>query len=59
MKVLRNAAAGAGTIAELVQFLWERKLWWMIPLVLTLVLVGVLLLIGQASGVAPFIYTLF
>jgi uncharacterized protein DUF5989 len=59
MKVLRNAAAGAGTIGELLQFLWARKLWWMIPFVVTLIIVGVLLLVGQASGVAPFIYTLF
>jgi hypothetical protein len=59
MRVLRNAAAGVGTIGELLQFLWARKLWWMIPFVVTLVLVGVLLLIGQASGIAPFIYTLF
>jgi hypothetical protein len=59
MKVLRNVATGASTIGELIQFLWIRKLWWLIPFVVTLLLLGTLLIIGQATGVAPFIYTLF
>jgi len=59
MRVLKNVIGGADTIGELLQFLWERKLWWMIPLVGMLLLVAVLLLVGQVTGVAPFIYTLF
>jgi hypothetical protein len=59
MKVLRNIADGAGTIGELFEFLWRRKHYFLIPFVLTLILVALLLLVGQATGVAPFIYTLF
>lgn len=59
MRALRNIASGAGTVGELFQFLWQRKLWWMIPFVATLLVVAALLLAGQATGVAPFIYTLF
>ena len=59
MKALRNVAGGAGTIGELFAFLWRRKHFFLIPFVLTLILLGVLLLVGQATGVAPFIYTLF
>lgn len=59
MKVLRNVATGASTVGELLQFLWIRRLWWLIPFVVTLLFIGTLLLIGQATGVAPFIYTLF
>jgi hypothetical protein len=59
MKAARNVAGGAGTIRELFRFLWARRLWWMMPFVVTLLLVGVLLLVGQATGIAPFIYTLF
>jgi uncharacterized protein DUF5989 len=59
MKVARNIAGGAGTIGELFQFLWMRRLWWLIPFVAVLILTGVLLIIGQVTGVAPFIYTLF
>jgi hypothetical protein len=59
MKVLKNMTAGAGTVVELLHFLWVRRLWWLLPFVVTLLLLGVLLLIGQVTGVAPFIYTLF
>jgi hypothetical protein len=59
MRILKNVVGGADTIGELLQFLWQRKLWWMIPLVATLLLVAVLLLVGEVTGVAPFIYTLF
>jgi hypothetical protein len=45
--------------AEFVEFLWERKLWWMIPMVVVLVLCGALLILAQSSAIAPFIYTLF
>jgi uncharacterized protein DUF5989 len=59
MKVLRNVATGSSTVGELLQFLWMRKLWWMIPFVATLLLIGTLLLVGQVTGIAPFIYTMF
>ena len=59
MKAARNVIGGAGTIRELFRFLWARRLWWMMPFVVTLLLVAVLLLVGQATGIAPFIYTLF
>jgi len=48
-----------GILAEFVEFLWERKLWWMIPMVVVLVLFGTLLVLTQSSAIAPFIYTLF
>lgn len=49
----------ARIIAELFRFLWERKLWWMIPIVVVLLLFGLLIFFTQSSAVAPFIYTLF
>lgn len=48
-----------GILGELVGFLWERKLWWMIPMVVVLVGFGLLLIFAQTSAIAPFIYTLF
>jgi hypothetical protein len=59
MKALRNVAGGAGTVGELFSFLWTRKRFFLIPFVVTLILVAVLLLVGEVTGVAPFIYTLF
>ncbi len=49
----------AGIVAELVRFLWKRKLWWLVPMVLTLALLAALLIFAQATGLAPFIYPLF
>jgi len=49
----------AGIIAELFQFLWEAKLWWMAPMVILLLLLGILILFAETSPVAPFVYTLF
>lgn len=48
-----------GIVGELLAFLWSRKLYWMIPMVLVLLLVAGLLIFAQGSAVAPFIYTLF
>lgn len=59
MKALRNIAGGAGTVGELLSFLWRRKRYWLIPFVVTLLVVGALILVGEVTGVAPFIYTLF
>jgi len=48
-----------GIIGELFQFMWDQKLYWMIPMILIIVLVIAISLLGQASAVGPFIYTLF
>ncbi|MEK6837229.1 MAG: DUF5989 family protein [Nanoarchaeota archaeon] len=40
-------------------FLRVRKKWWLLPIIVTLVLVGVLVLFGQATPLSPFIYALF
>jgi hypothetical protein len=59
MKVLQNVAGGMSTIGELFQFLWSQRLWWLIPFVTVLILAALLLIVGEVTGVAPFIYTLF
>ncbi|TPW13420.1 MAG: hypothetical protein FD129_1277 [bacterium] len=45
-------------LADLGAFLAENKKWWLIPILLTLALVGVLVVLGGTAA-APFIYTLF
>jgi hypothetical protein len=59
MQFLDDMATNAGTIGELMRFLWARKLWWLVPMIVLLAGFGLLVVFGQASGVAPFIYTLF
>jgi hypothetical protein len=46
-------------ILELFDFLWARRLWWLIPMVAVLLLIGILMIITQSSAIAPFIYPLF
>jgi hypothetical protein len=48
-----------GIFGELQRFFWHRKLWWMIPMIVVLVLFGLLMIFTGSSAVAPFIYTLF
>lgn len=59
MKVLKTLNARLEIISELMGFLWQRRLWWLLPMVFMLVIVGLLLVFAQATGLAPFIYTLF
>jgi competence protein ComGC len=40
-------------------FLRERKKWWLVPIIVVMLVVGVLLVFAQGSALAPFIYTLF
>jgi Family of unknown function (DUF5989) len=46
-------------LTELWQFLRERKKWWLLPIILVLLLLGILIAMTSGSAVAPFIYTLF
>ena len=58
-KFFRSMGSNFGVVGELLSFLWQRKLWWLIPMVAVLLLFGLLLIFASASGVGPFIYTLF
>jgi hypothetical protein len=48
-----------GVAGELLAFFWSNKRWWMIPMIVTLFLLGALIVLAQSSAIAPFIYTLF
>lgn len=47
-----------GLIREFVDFLKYNKKWWLTPILLVLLLVGLLVILGSTAA-APFIYTLF
>jgi len=59
MKFLRRIASRLFIIKELFAFLWQNKLWWMIPIVLVFLLLGLFIVFTQSAAVVPFIYTLF
>jgi hypothetical protein len=46
-------------LAELWDFLKERKKWWLLPIVIFLILLGSLIVLTQGSALAPFIYAIF
>ena len=55
-KLARAGRRGVGR--ELLEFLAENKKWWLLPIVISVLLLGLLVLLG-GSAAAPFIYTLF
>lgn len=59
MGMLQTTGQRFGIAGELFQFFWNNKRWWMVPILVTLFLFGVLLVLAQSSAIAPFIYTLF
>lgn len=56
----RAQAAGKqrGVVAEFFDFVLHNKKWWLTPILMVVILLGVLVVLG-GSGVAPFIYSLF
>lgn len=46
-------------LGELWDFLKVRKAWWLAPIILMLIIMGVLIILGQSSTWSPFIYALF
>ena len=51
--------ARTGLASELWAFMRVRKKWWLLPLLVVMLLVGLLLVFAQTSVLAPFIYTIF
>jgi hypothetical protein len=46
-------------LKDLWLFIKERKKFWLVPIIILLLLLGLLTVFGGSSAVAPFIYTLF
>jgi competence protein ComGC len=46
-------------IKEFWQFLRMRKRYWLIPMIILLLLVGLLIIFTESAALSPFIYTLF
>ena len=47
------------TIGELFGFLRQHKRFWLLPVIVVLLALGVVLVLAEGSVIAPFIYTLF
>ena len=46
-------------LIDLWHFLKERKTFWLAPLIVVLLLMGILIVLGGSSALAPFIYSIF
>ncbi|MBW2975595.1 hypothetical protein KY366_07790 [Candidatus Woesearchaeota archaeon] len=46
-------------VGEIWDFLKVRKAWWLTPIVIMFILIGILIIFGQSSPLSPFIYALF
>jgi hypothetical protein len=46
-------------IIDLWDYLRVRKKYWLMPVIVTLLLFGVLIVLTSGTAIAPFIYTLF
>jgi len=58
-KRLRRRFETVQIFAELWHFMRIRKKWWLGPIIVVLVLLGVFIVVTQGTVVAPFIYALF
>ena len=52
-------AKNKSLLGELWDFLKVRKKWWLLPIIIMLLLVGILIIFGQSSALSPFVYALF
>ncbi len=57
--IVADGMSKGATVRDFVRFLSRRKRYWLLPMALTLLVLGVLVVLTEGSAVAPFIYTLF
>lgn len=46
-------------LIELWRYMRARRKFWLLPIILVMLLLGVLIVVAKGSAIAPFIYTLF
>jgi len=58
MKMIKGFFSRVFEMNDLLKFLWKAKMWFLIPIIVVLIVLGLLIFFVQATGVAPFIYSL-
>jgi hypothetical protein len=59
MSFIQDAKSKLSIFGELWVFMRVRKKWWLGPIMIFLLLLGVLIVFTEGSALAPFIYALF
>ena len=49
----------SSTVQQLFTLLWQKKAWWLIPMVSVFLLLGLLIVLTSGSALSPFVYALF
>jgi hypothetical protein len=58
-KILKRLKSVVSLLGEFWVFMRMQKKWWLAPLVVILILMGVLIILTEGSALAPFIYAIF
>ena len=48
-----------GFFKDFWKFFWEHKAWWLLPMFLVFLILGLLVVFAKSSAVVPFVYVLF
>ena len=59
MKFLKGIRSRLALFSEVGAFMAARKKWWLGPIIVLLLVLGILIVLTEGSALAPFIYTLF
>jgi hypothetical protein len=59
MKRMKKGRSKFSIVGEFWAYMRIRKKWWLAPIVIVLVLLGLFIVLTEGSAIAPFIYTLF
>lgn len=59
MKSMKKGRSKFSIVGEFWAYMRIRKKWWLAPIVIVLVLLGLFIVLTEGSAIAPFIYTLF
>jgi hypothetical protein len=49
----------SNTVKQIFALLIEKKAWWLAPMVIVFLLLGLLIVLTKGSALSPFIYALF
>lgn len=55
----KEAGGNMALIKEFFEFAWKEKKYWLIPMFLVFLILGILIIFFESAAVTPFIYTLF
>lgn len=55
---MRDLFVRMGILGELLSFLWRRKLYWLIPMIIALLVVALFIIFASNPALQPFLYPL-